>query len=84
LRENKGRLHVIQLAQIRETDRILQGDLEIRKLIWQELGWEASLEGISSKTLQQTIGFLMNYRRCIPCRKGWVIKSIARYRVEYY
>ncbi len=52
-----------------------------RVLTWDELARDAGLQ-VSGRTLRRHLRH-MGYRRCVPCRKGWMSKEVATGRVKF-
>ncbi|KAF1941731.1 hypothetical protein EJ02DRAFT_491042 [Clathrospora elynae] len=82
--KRRGRPALITNQQIKEMDRIIREDgFEARKLSWQELGFEAWIEGIQAWTIARAMGDTIGYSKCIACQKQWVNKSTALHQKEW-
>ncbi|XPS73361.1 hypothetical protein M3J09_005509 [Ascochyta lentis] len=65
-------------------DRIIREEgFEARKLTWQQLAWEAGLEGVTERTISRVMGNTMEYTKCIACQKSWCNTSTAKKRKEW-
>jgi hypothetical protein len=84
VKEKRGRPSLLTNSQIIEMDRIIKEvGFEARKLSWQELAWEAGVEGVSTRTISRAMGETMSYHKCIACQKAWVNDSTARARKSW-
>lgn len=82
--EHRGRPSKISIHQLREMERIVKEEgFEARQLTWQELAWEAGIEGVSTRTISKAMGNTMNYHNCTSCKKAWVNASTARERLAH-
>ena len=77
--ETRGRPRIISANKVREMERILQEEgIEASAMTWQQLGFEVGLE-CTGETVKKALG-LMDYRKCVACKKGWVNEKTARDR----
>jgi hypothetical protein len=68
--ERRGRPRVITNQELKEMNKIIKSeDFEARELSWQELAWDAGIEGVSTRTTSRVMGESMNYHKCIACQK---------------
>jgi hypothetical protein len=81
-KETRGKPSKIPNQDIAKMDRILQSyGMDGRVLTWAQLGYEAGLE-VSGRTVQRHMG-TMDYRKCLACKKGWILKATAKNRVSF-
>jgi hypothetical protein len=79
--EHRGRPRKITNQQLKEMDRIIcEEGFEAWKLSWEELGWEAGVEGVTTRTIPHAMGNTMSYSKCIACQKKWCNPSTAKAR----
>jgi hypothetical protein len=79
--EHRGGPRKITNQQLKEMDRIIREEgFEARKLSWEELGWEAGVEGVTTRTISHVMGNDMSYSKCIACQKKWCNPSTAKAR----
>ena len=72
--EPRGPKPLISPEKIREMKRILEIEgIDAQAYTWEQLGFEVGLE-CSGRTVQRAIG-IMNYHKCIACRRGWNQKT---------
>ena len=65
-------------------DRLLREEgFKARKLSWQDLGFEAGVEGVSARTIARAMGDTIDYSRCIACQKRWFNNSTAKSRKAF-
>ena len=78
--KTRDRKSLINPLKIREMQRLLKKEgIEARALTWQQLGYEVGLN-CSGRTVQRIMK-IMDYHKCISCKKGWVNDKTATQRV---
>ena len=64
-------------------DKILQDyGVDGRVLTWEQLAEKAGIEDVCGRTIRTHMGSL-EYRKCLACKKGWISKKAAEYRVNW-
>ncbi|KAF2633510.1 hypothetical protein BU25DRAFT_427022 [Macroventuria anomochaeta] len=78
--EHRGRPSVMSNYHLKEMDCIIREEgFEARKLTWNQLAWEAGLEGVTEQTIARTMGETMECSKCIACCKSWCNDSTAQH-----
>jgi hypothetical protein len=80
--ETRGRKPILTRRDLRLVEIVMwKGGYDGRALSWQGLLIELGLK-VSISTLKREMHHL-GYRRCIACRRSWVVPRIARQRVQF-
>ena len=83
-KETRGRHHAIPPEKIREMDTFIQTEgFEARKLTWLQVAAEVGIEGVTERTIRNTMGNFMGYSKCLACQRGYVGPDLAKRRVEW-
>lgn len=80
--EIRKRCFIITFQKIQKMKRILKTkNMKTRDLTWKQLNFEMKLK-CNDRTIQQIMK-IMNYHKCIACKKNWINESTIKRRVKW-